>query len=65
MEKASGNVVLMFFLRPFIFSLDPEKAHDLANLFFLNYYFFQRNLFSVANEEIQKQLYLEKKLKTQ
>ena len=30
MEKVE-NVNLMFsFLRPFIFNLDPEKAHDLA-----------------------------------
>ena len=41
------------FLRPFIFSLDPEKAHDLA-IKSLKYNFLPGNLFSVANEEILK-----------
>ena len=41
------------FLRTFIFSLDPEKAHDLA-IKSLKYNFLPGNLFSVANEEILK-----------
>ena len=41
------------FLRPFIFNLDPEKAHDLA-IKSLKYNFLPKNLFSVANEEILK-----------
>ena len=41
------------FLRPFIFSLDPEKAHELA-IRSLKYNFLPGNLFSVANEEILK-----------
>ena len=41
------------FLRPFIFSLDPEKAHELA-IKSLKYNFFPGNLFTVDNEEILK-----------
>ena len=41
------------FLRPFIFSLDPEKAHELA-IKSLKYNFLPGNLFSVENEEILK-----------
>jgi len=41
------------FLRPFIFSLDPEKAHELA-IRSLKYNFLPGNLFSVENEEILK-----------
>ena len=41
------------FLRPFIFTLDPEKAHELA-IKSLKYNFFPGNLFSVENEEILK-----------
>ncbi len=41
------------FLRPFIFNLDPEKAHDLA-IKSLKYNFLPENLFSVENEEILK-----------
>ena len=41
------------FLRPFIFNLDPEKAHDLA-IKSLKYNFLPKNLFSVENEEILK-----------
>ena len=41
------------FLRPFIFSLDPEKAHELA-IKSLKYNFLPGNLFSVKNEEILK-----------
>jgi len=41
------------FLRPFIFNLDPEKAHNLA-IKSLKYNFIPKNLFSVENEEILK-----------
>ena len=41
------------FLRPFIFTLDPEKAHELA-IKSLKYNFLPGNLFSVENEEILK-----------
>ena len=41
------------FLRPFIFNLDPEKAHDLA-IKSLKYNFLPQSLFSVENEEILK-----------
>ena len=41
------------FLRPFIFNLDPEKAHDLA-IKSLKYNFLPESLFSVENEEILK-----------
>jgi len=41
------------FLRPFIFSLDPEKAHDLS-IKSLKYNFLPKKLFSVQNEEILK-----------
>ena len=48
------------FLRPFIFSLDPEKAHELA-IKSLKYNFLPVNLFSVENEEIEylKQVFSE------
>ncbi len=39
------------FLRPFIFNLDPEKAHDLA-IKSLKYNFIPQKLFSVENEEV-------------
>ena len=39
------------FLRPFIFTLDPEKAHDLA-IKSLKYNFLPQNLFQVDDEEI-------------
>ena len=39
------------FLRPFIFNLDPEKAHDLA-IKSLKYNFLPGSLFSVKDEEI-------------
>ena len=38
-------------LRPFVFSLDPEKAHDIA-IKSLKYNFLPNKLFSVENEEI-------------
>tara|TARA_Y100001970_G_C14166645_1_gene821669 strand:- start:21 stop:1070 length:1050 start_codon:yes stop_codon:yes gene_type:complete len=38
-------------VRPFIFNLDPEKAHDLA-IKSLKYNFLPDNLFSVKDEEI-------------
>ena len=40
-------------LRPFIFNLDPEKAHDLA-IQSLKYNFLPQSLFSVENEEVLK-----------
>ena len=39
------------FLRPFIFNLDPEKAHDLA-IKSLKYNILPESLFSVKDEEI-------------
>ena len=39
------------FLRPFIFNLDPETAHDLA-IKSLKYNFLPSGLFSVQGEEI-------------
>ena len=41
------------FLRPFVFSLDPETAHDLA-IKSLKYNFLPEKLFSVEDEEILK-----------
>ena len=41
------------FLRPFVFNLDPEKAHDLA-IKSLKYNFLPKSLFTVENEEILK-----------
>jgi len=39
------------YVKPFIFSLDPEKAHNLA-IKSIKYNFLPENLFSVENEEI-------------
>ena len=39
------------YLRPFIFNIDPEKAHNLA-IKSLKYNFLPENLFTVENEEI-------------
>ena len=39
------------YLRPFIFNIDPEKAHNLA-IKSLKYNFLPENLFAVENEEI-------------
>jgi len=50
------------FLRPFIFNLDPEKAHDLA-IKSLKYNFFPESLFSVQNEEILKTTLFGKEIK--
>ena len=41
------------FLRPFIFNLDPEKAHNLA-IRSLKYNFLPESLFSVENDEVLK-----------
>ena len=49
------------FLRPFIFNLDPEKAHELA-IKSLKYNFLPENLFSVKNEEILKTTLFEKEI---
>ena len=40
-------------LRPFIFNLDPETAHDLA-IKSLKFNFLPESLFSVENEEMLK-----------
>ena len=50
------------FLRPFIFNLDPEKAHELA-IKSLKYNFLPENLFSVENEEILKLTLFGKEIK--
>tara|TARA_Y100001970_G_scaffold280490_1_gene389572 strand:- start:670 stop:1719 length:1050 start_codon:yes stop_codon:yes gene_type:complete len=50
------------FLRPFIFNLDPEKAHELA-IKSLKYNFLPENLFSVENEEILKTTLFGKEIK--
>ena len=50
------------FLRPFIFNLDPEKAHDLA-IKSLKYNFLPEKLFYVENEEILKTNLFVKKIK--
>ena len=50
------------FLRPFIFNLDPEKAHSLA-IKSLKYNFFPESLFSVQNEEILKTTLFGKEIK--
>ena len=63
MEKKVENINLMFsFLRPFIFNLDPETAHDLA-IKSLKYNFLPESLFKVENEEFLNTNYLEKKFK--
>ena len=54
MEKKVENIALMFsLLRPFIFNLDPETAHDLA-IKSLKFNFFPESLLSVENEEMLK-----------
>ena len=49
------------FIRPFIFNLDPEKAHDLA-IKSLKYNFLPSNLFSVTGEEILRTKLLGKEI---
>ena len=39
------------YIRPYIFNIDPEKAHNLA-IKSLKYNFLPENLFTVENEEI-------------
>ena len=39
------------FLRPYIFTLDPEAAHDLA-IKSLKFNFMPKNFFQVENEEM-------------
>ena len=48
-------------IRPFIFNLDPEQAHDLA-IKSLKYNFLPSNLFSVSGEEILRTKLLGKEI---
>jgi len=50
------------FLRPYIFTLDPEVAHDLA-IKSLKYNFIPKNFFQVENEEMLSTELFKKKLK--
>ena len=50
------------FLRPYIFSLDPEAAHDLA-IKSLKFNFIPKNFFEVENEEMLSTELFNKKLK--
>ena len=52
MEKKVENITLMFsFIRPFVFNLDPETAHNLS-IKSLKFNILPSSLFSVPNEEI-------------
>ena len=50
------------FLRPYIFTLDPEAAHDLA-IKSLKFNFMPKNFFQVENEEMLSTKLFKKKLK--
>jgi dihydroorotate dehydrogenase len=50
------------FLRPYIFTLDPEAAHDLA-IKSLKFNFIPKNFFQVKNEEILSTELFKKRLK--
>ena len=50
------------FLRPYIFTLDPEAAHDLA-IQSLKFNFMPKNFFQVENEEMLSTELFKKKLK--
>ena len=50
------------FLRPYIFSLDPESAHDLA-IKSLKYNFIPQSFFNVENEDMLSTSLFKKKLK--
>ena len=50
------------FLRPYIFTLDPEAAHDLA-IKSLKFNFVPKNFFQVENEEMLSTELFKKKLK--
>ena len=50
------------YLRPYIFTLDPEAAHDLA-IKSLKYNFIPENFFQVKNEEMLSTKLFQKKLK--
>ena len=50
------------FLRPYIFSLDPESAHDLA-IKSLKYNFIPQSFFDVENEEMLSITLFKKKIK--
>ena len=47
------------FLRPYIFTLDPEAAHDLA-IKSLKFNFMPKNFFQVQDEEMLTTEYLKK-----
>ena len=49
-------------LRPFLFNLDPESAHDLA-IKSLKFDFIPENFFKVENEEMLETAFLKKKIK--
>ena len=49
-------------LKPYIFSLDPEVAHDLA-IKSLKFNFIPESFFKVANEHVLEQEMFGKKLK--
>ena len=50
------------FLRPYIFTLDPESAHDLA-IKSLKFNFIPKNFFKVEGEEMLSTELFEKKLR--
>ena len=50
------------FIRPFIFNIDPEKAHDLA-IKSLKYNFLPESMFVVKDEEILNLKLFGKKIK--
>ena len=50
------------FIRPFIFNIDPEKAHDLA-IKYLKYNFLPESMFVVKDEEILNLKLFGKKIK--
>ena len=49
-------------LRPYIFTLDPEAAHDLA-IKSLKFNFMPKNFFQVEGEEILSTTLFKKKIK--
>ena len=49
------------FLRPYIFSLDPEAAHELA-IKSLKFNFIPENFFKVEDEEMLETVFFNRKL---
>ena len=49
-------------LKPFLFNLDPETAHDLA-IKFLKFDFIPEKFFKVENEEMLETIFLKRKIK--